>query len=75
MDATLELVQSAPARFPEKHREPDFGIRRALVEGFPYGVFFVWDEGADATSVIALYARPTRSATLAPARMMQEGCA
>jgi plasmid stabilization system protein ParE len=50
---TIALVRDAPTRFPEKHREPDLSIRRALVDGFPYGVFFIWDEAADATSVIA----------------------
>lgn len=50
---TIALVREVPQRFPEKHREPDFSIRRALVDGFPYGVFFIWDEAADATSVIA----------------------
>jgi plasmid stabilization system protein ParE len=53
VDETMELVRGAPARFPEKHREPDFSIRRALVDGFPYGVFFIWNETIDATSVIA----------------------
>jgi len=42
VEATLGFVPEAPQRFPEKHREPDFTIRRALVEGFPYGVFFIW---------------------------------
>jgi toxin ParE1/3/4 len=50
---TIDLVRAAPQRFPEKHREPDFSIRRALVDGFPYGVFFIWAEAEDATSVIA----------------------
>lgn len=50
---TIALVREVPQRFPEKHRVPDFSIRRALVDGFPYGVFFIWDEAADATSVIA----------------------
>ena len=50
---TIDLVREAPQRFPEKHREPDFSIRRALVNGFPYGVFFIWDQAADAMSVIA----------------------
>lgn len=53
VDETMALVRDAPARFPEKHREPDLAIRRALVDGFPYGVFFIWNELADATSVIA----------------------
>jgi hypothetical protein len=44
-----EMHRSAP----EKHQEPDLTIRRALVDGFPYGVFFIWDEASDATSVIA----------------------
>jgi plasmid stabilization system protein ParE len=58
LDGTLESVRAAPQRFPELHREPDLAIRRALVGGFPYGVFFIWDEDADATSVIAcLHAR------------------
>lgn len=50
---TMIEVRKAPMRFPEKHREPDLSIRRALVDGFPYGVFFIWDETADATSVVA----------------------
>lgn len=53
LDVTMAYVRESPQRFPEKHREPDFSIRRALVEGFPYGVFFIWDERNDATSVIA----------------------
>lgn len=53
VEETIGVVREAPHRFPEKHREPDFVIRRALVDGFPYGVFFIWDETADATSVIA----------------------
>ena len=39
---TLEIVRESPQRFPSMHREPDLTIRRALLEGFPYGVFFIW---------------------------------
>lgn len=53
VEATIDFVRETPQRFPEKHREPDLTIRRALVEGFPYGVFFIWNEVADTTSVIA----------------------
>ena len=53
IEETIGHVRDAPQRFPEQHREPDFSIRRALVEGFPYGVFFIWDVRADATFVIA----------------------
>jgi plasmid stabilization system protein ParE len=53
VEATFALVQESPGRFPAKHREPDLVIRRALVEGFPYGVFFIWNETDNATSVIA----------------------
>ncbi|MGK2934967.1 MAG: type II toxin-antitoxin system RelE/ParE family toxin [Gemmatimonadaceae bacterium] len=53
VEGTLGLIREAPARFPVKHREPDFSIRRSLVDGFPYGVFFIWNEVAGATSVIA----------------------
>jgi toxin ParE1/3/4 len=41
---TIALLQEVPQRFPEKHREPDFSIRRALVDAFPYSAFFIWDE-------------------------------
>lgn len=53
VEETIALIGDSPQRFPEKHRDPDLAIRRALVDGFPYGVFFIWDEKADATSVIA----------------------
>ena len=53
IEAALELVRTTPQRFPVKHREPDIVIRRALVAGFSYGLFFIWDERADAISVIA----------------------
>ena len=53
VEETIALIWDSPQRFPEKHRDPDLAIRRALVDGFPYGVFFIWDEGVDATSVIA----------------------
>jgi plasmid stabilization system protein ParE len=53
VEETLGWVRDSPQRFPVKHQEPDLTIRRALVPDFPYGVFFVWDEAADATSVIA----------------------
>jgi len=38
VQATLGFVRESPQRFPEKHHEPDFAIRRAFVDGFPYGV-------------------------------------
>jgi len=41
VEETIGLVRNAPQRFPEKHREPDLTIRRALIDGFPYGVFFI----------------------------------
>ena len=53
VDETIAFVREAPQRFPEKLREPDLSIRRAMVGGFPNGVFFIWDEAAEATSVIA----------------------
>ena len=53
VEITLDLVRSTPQRFPVKHREPDFAIRRALVEGFPYGLFFIWSQAQEASSVIA----------------------
>jgi len=53
VEETIAFVRESPQRFPEKHRESDFSIRRALVDGFPYGVFFIWDDAADSTSVIA----------------------
>jgi plasmid stabilization system protein ParE len=53
VEATLELVRESPQRFPETHREPDLTIRRALVEGFPYGVFFISDQSRGVTSIIA----------------------
>ncbi len=48
VEGTLGLIREAPTRFPVKHREPDFSIRRSLVDGFPYGVFFIWNEVARA---------------------------
>lgn len=53
VEAALTAVRESPQRLPEKHREEDLSIRRALVAGFPYGVFFIGDEAADETSVIA----------------------
>jgi hypothetical protein len=35
VDETMELVREAPARFPEKYREPEFSIRRAWLMVFP----------------------------------------
>ena len=59
VEATIGLVRETPQRFPVKHREPDLTIRRALVEGFPYGVFFIWNEVPAATSVIACMHAPS----------------
>jgi toxin ParE1/3/4 len=53
VEATLVLMQESPQWFPEKVRDRDLIVRRALVAGFPYGVFFIWDESRDAISVIA----------------------
>ena len=52
VEEILPMVREAPARFPVLHREPDLTIRRALLTIFPYGVFFIWDEADNATSVI-----------------------
>lgn len=59
VEQAIGLVCDAPQRFPAVHQEPDFTIRRALVERFRYGVFFIRDEASDATSVIALKWRYT----------------
>lgn len=56
VEETIGSIRESPQRFPEKHREPDLSIRRALVDGFPYGVFFIWAEGADATRSPAAFA-------------------
>jgi plasmid stabilization system protein ParE len=53
VEEAIGFVRESPQRFPAMHREPDMTIRRALVDRFPYGVFFIWDETANATSVIA----------------------
>ena len=53
VEETIGWIRNSPQRFPAKHRETDLAIRRALVPDFPYGLFFIWDEEAGATSVIA----------------------
>ena len=46
-------IRETPQRFPRVYDEPDLSIRRALIEGFPYGAFFIWDENRGIISVIA----------------------
>lgn len=46
-------VREAPQRFPIVLRDADLIIRRALVDRFPFGVFFIWGEETGDTSVIA----------------------
>lgn len=53
VEDALAVVRGDPMRFPVLHREQELVIRGALVDIFPYGVFFIRDEVADATSVIA----------------------
>jgi hypothetical protein len=53
IDVTMASVRESRKRFLQKHREPDVSTRRALVEGFPYGVFFISDEANNDTSVMA----------------------
>lgn len=51
--ATFVAIQDSPQQFPELERQPDLVIRRALVDGFPYGVFFIWDVTESTVSVLA----------------------
>lgn len=53
VDQALAGIREAPQRFPRVHDEQDFSIRRALLEGFPYGAFFIWDEDREIISIIA----------------------
>lgn len=53
VESSIDLVRTSPQRFPATHRDASLSIRRALVDGFPYGLFFIWDATADALSVIA----------------------
>ena len=56
LDAFADIfaaIQEAPQRFPAVERQPDLTIRRALVDGFPYGVFFIWDDTLGQISVTA----------------------
>ena len=53
IEATIALLREAPQRFPVFHRAPDLVIRRALVEGFPYALFFIWSDRSGDMSVIA----------------------
>ena len=53
VDAAMDGVRDAPQHYAVVHREPDVIVRRARLQRFPYAVFFIWDEAANATSVIA----------------------
>lgn len=33
----LAAIRETPQRFPRVHEEPDLAVRRALLDGFPYG--------------------------------------
>jgi len=35
------------------HREADLEVRRVRLKRFPYGLYFIWNEAAGETSVIA----------------------
>jgi len=55
----LAAAREAPQRFPVLHRASNVEVRRARLRRFPYGLFFIWDQGETGdTSVIAcLHAR------------------
>jgi len=40
VERALESIQENPARFPIIHRE----VRRALLNRFPYGIFFFFED-------------------------------
>ncbi|MGH7469775.1 MAG: type II toxin-antitoxin system RelE/ParE family toxin [Longimicrobiales bacterium] len=53
VDEALIAIRNTPQRFPRMHQDADLIVRRGLVKRFPYGLFFIWDETRNATSIIA----------------------
>jgi plasmid stabilization system protein ParE len=53
VDEALSAAREAPQRFPRVHRAPDLEVRRVRLRRFPYGLYFIWNESAGETSVIA----------------------
>lgn len=56
VSATVDLVESQPARFPAIFRN----LRRALVHRFPYGIFFVLTREAIVVVAVMHLARNPR---------------
>ena len=53
---TFERIEEAPFRFPLVSRES----RRAIVQRFPFGVFFIVEEGlATVTAIMHLHRHPS----------------
>ena len=47
VDATMALITRSPQIFRVRYR----GMRVAMTPRFPYGIYFLWDEGAGFVSV------------------------
>ena len=47
------------AEFPHANTEIDKGFRRAIMPGFPYGIFYaIWKDGIEVVAVAHLHRKP-----------------
>jgi plasmid stabilization system protein ParE len=54
-EATGKAARNSPRRFPLLFEHAGVGVRRALMERFPYSVLFVWDEDQNLVSVLGCF--------------------